>query len=121
MRCRVGGARYRVPALRDPAAPYREFLLVEAEGRGWHSVRMRRWNDTRADCGNFLFEELCDYDDDPHLYNGRANTPREQGHVDMLRERLLTMRTAASDELERWRPTCSISPDHEVYLLQFRV
>jgi arylsulfatase A-like enzyme len=109
--CEIAGAdasgvdgRSILPVLRNPSAPFREFLLVEAEGRGWHSVRMRRWNEARADHDNLLFvrwrggfEELYDYDDDPHLYNGRVNTPREQQNVDMLRERLLAMRTAEGD------------------------
>ena len=96
--CEIAGAdasgvdgRSILPILRDPRAPFREFLLVEAEKRGWHSVRMRRWNEARADYDNLLFvkwrdgfEELYDYDEDPHLYNGRVNTPREQterGHA----------------------------------------
>ena len=44
------------------------------------------------------FEELYDYDDDPNLYNGRINTPREQQHAVMLRERLRAMRVAAGDQ-----------------------
>jgi arylsulfatase A-like enzyme len=47
--CEIAGAdasdvdgRSLLPVLRDPAAPFREFLLVEAEERGWHSIRMRR-------------------------------------------------------------------------------
>ena len=94
-----------LPILLDPRTPVREFLLVEAEGRGWHSVRMRRWNEARADYDNLLFvrwrdgfEELYDYDDDPHLYNGRVNIPREQQNADMLRNKLLAMRTAAGDQ-----------------------
>jgi N-acetylglucosamine-6-sulfatase len=94
-----------LPGLLDPSTSLREFLLVEAEGRGWHSVRMRRWDEARADHDNLLFvkwrdgfEELYDYDDDPHLYNGRVNTPREQQNVDMLRDKLLAMRTAAGDQ-----------------------
>jgi arylsulfatase A-like enzyme len=97
-----------LPVLRDPRAPLREFLLVESEQRGWHSVRMRRWNESRADHDNLLFvrwrdgfEELYDYDDDPHLYNGRVNTPREQQNADMLREKLLTMRAAAGADRYR--------------------
>jgi arylsulfatase A-like enzyme len=110
--CEIAGAdasgvdgRSILPVLRDPSAPFREFLLVEAEGRGWHSVRMRRWNEARADHDNLLFvnwrdgfEELYDYDDDPLLYDGRANTLREQQNADMLREKLLAMRTAAGDQ-----------------------
>jgi N-acetylglucosamine-6-sulfatase len=109
--CKIAGAdasgvdgRSILPILRDPSAPFREFLLVEAEKLGWHSVRMRRWNEARADHDNLLFvrwrdgfEELYDYDDDPHLYNGRVNTPREQQNAAMLRERLLAMRAAAGD------------------------
>ena len=90
------------PVLRNPGSRFREFLLVEAEGRGWHSVRMRRWNKARADHENLLFvrwrdgfEELYDYDDDPHLFNGRANTPRERENASMLRKKLLAMRKAA--------------------------
>jgi N-acetylglucosamine-6-sulfatase len=107
--CEIAGAdpsgvdgRSILSILRDPNAPFRKFLLIEAEGRGWHSVRMRRWNEARADHDNLLFikwrdgfEELYDYDDDPHLYNGRVNTLREQQNADMLREKLLAMRTAA--------------------------
>jgi N-acetylglucosamine-6-sulfatase len=110
--CKIAGAdasgvdgRSILPILRDPSAPFREFLLVEAEKLGWHSVRMRRWNEARADHDNLLFvrwrdgfEELYDYDDDPHLYNGRVNTPREQQNAAMLRERLLAMRAAAGDQ-----------------------
>ncbi len=109
--CEIAGAdasgvdgRSILPILRDPDAPFREFLLVEAEDRGWHSVRMRRWNQARADHDDLLFvkwrdgfEEIYDYDDDPHLYDGRATTPREQLNAEMLREKLLTMRTAAGD------------------------
>ena len=105
--CEIAGAdasgvdgRSILPILRDPSAPFREFLLIETEGLGWHSVRMRRWNEVRADHDNLLFikwrdgfEELYDYD--PHLYNGRVNTPREQQYADMLRDKLLAMRTAA--------------------------
>jgi N-acetylglucosamine-6-sulfatase len=93
-----------LPVLRGPSAPFREFLLVEAEGRGWHSVRMRRWNEARADHDKLLFvkwrdgfEELYDYDHDRHLYNGRFNTPRERQNADLLRGKLLAMRTAAGD------------------------
>jgi len=93
-----------LPVLRGPSAPFREFLLVEAEGRGWHSVRMRRWNEARADHDNLLFvkwrdgfEELYDYDHDRHLNNGRFNTPRERQNADLLRGKLLAMRTAAGD------------------------
>ena len=107
--CEIAGAdasgvdgRSILPILRDPRAPFREFLLVEAEKLGWHSVRMRRWNEARADYDNLLFvkwrdgfEELYDYDDDPHLYNGRVNTPREQQNAEMLRDKLLAMRSAA--------------------------
>lgn len=110
--CEIAGAdasgvdgRSILPILRDPTTPFREFLLVEAEDRGWHSVRMRRWNDARGAHDNLLFvewrdgfEELYDYDDDPHLYNGRVNTPREQRNADVLREKLGAMRTAAGDQ-----------------------
>jgi N-acetylglucosamine-6-sulfatase len=110
--CEIAGAdasgvdgRSILPTLRDPAARLREFLLVEAEERGWHSVRMRRWNQARADYDNLLFvmwrdgfEELYDFDDDPHLYDGRINTPREQQNADMLREKLLAMRVAAGGQ-----------------------
>jgi N-acetylglucosamine-6-sulfatase len=107
--CEIAGAdasgvdgRSILPILRDPRAPFREFLLVEAEKLGWHSVRMRRWNEARVDYDNLLFvrwrggfEELYDYDDDPHLYNGRVNTPRERQNADVLRDKLLAMRSAA--------------------------
>jgi arylsulfatase A-like enzyme len=110
--CEIAGAdasgvdgRSILPTLRDPAARLREFLLVEAEERGWHSVRMRRWNQARADYDNLLFvmwrdgfEELYDFDDDPHLYDGRINTAREQQNADMLREKLLAMRVAAGGQ-----------------------
>ena len=110
--CQIAGAdpsgvdgRSILPILRDPRAPFREFLLVEAEERGWHSVRMRRWNEAMADYDNLLFvrwrdgfEELYDYDNDPHLYDGRVNTPREQQNADMLRKKLLAMRTAAGGQ-----------------------
>lgn len=107
--CELAGAdasgvdgRSILPVLRDPSSRFREFLLVEAESRGWHSVRMRRWNKARADHDNLLFvrwqdgfEELYDYEEDPHLYNGRVNTPRERENADMLRKKLLAMRKAA--------------------------
>ena len=110
--CEIAGAdasgadgRSILPVLRDPAAPFREFLLVEAEERGWHTVRMRRWDQGRADYDDLLFvkwrdgfEEIYDYDDDPHLYDGHFSTPREQQNADMLRERLLDMRTAAGEQ-----------------------
>ncbi len=112
--CEIAGAdasgvdgRSMLPILRDPRAPFRTFLLVEAEGRGWHSVRMRRWNATRAKFDNFLFvkwrgqngfEELYDYDSDEHQYNGRVNTPHEQNNVEMLRQKLLAMRTSAGEQ-----------------------
>ena len=110
--CEIAGAdtngvdgRSLLPVLRDPAVPFREFLLVEAKERGWHSVRMRRRNQARADYENLLFvkwrdgfEEIYDYEDDPHLYDGSVNTPREQQNADMLRERLLAMRTAAGEQ-----------------------
>lgn len=110
--CAIAGAdasgvdgRSMLPILHEPSAPFREFLLVEAEGRGWHSVRMRRWNPARAKHDNLLFvkwrggfEEIYDYDDDPNLYNGRINIPREQNNADMLRNKLLAMRTAAGDQ-----------------------
>jgi hypothetical protein len=89
--CEIAGAdtsgvdgRSILPIFRDPGTPFREYLLVEAEARGWHSIRMRKWNEARADHDHLLFvrwregfEEPYDYDD-PHLYNGRINTPREQ-------------------------------------------
>jgi arylsulfatase A-like enzyme len=110
--CEIAGAdaggtdgRSLLPILQNPVSAFREFLLIEAEGRGWHSVRMRRWDPARSKHDNLLFvkwrggfEELYDYDDDPHLYNGRVNTPREQQNVDMLRQKLLAMRTAAGDQ-----------------------
>jgi len=67
----------------------REFLFAEAEGRGWHSVRMRRRNQAGTGHDNLLFvrwrdgfEELDDHADDPNL----------------LRERLQAMRIAAGDQ-----------------------
>jgi arylsulfatase A-like enzyme len=110
--CEIAGAdasgvdgRSILPILRDPGAAFRQFLLVEAEGRGWHSVRMHKWNQTSAKFDNLLFvrwrdgfEELYDYSDDPHLYNGRVNTPREQQNATMLREKLLAMRTATGGQ-----------------------
>ncbi len=109
--CEIAGAdasgvdgRSILPVLRDPGAPFREFLLVEAEDRGWHSVRMRRRDRAGADHVDLLFvrwwdgfEEIYDYQGDPHLYEGRVGTPREQRYAGMLRERLLAMRTAAGD------------------------
>jgi N-acetylglucosamine-6-sulfatase len=93
------------PVLRNPGSRFREFLLIEAEGRGWHSVRMRKWNKARADHENLVFirwrdgfEELYDYDDDPHLFNGRANTPRERENAGLLRKKLLAMRKAAGSK-----------------------
>ena len=110
--CEIAGAdasgvdgRSILPNLLNPGASPREFLMVEAEHLGWDSLRMRRWNVARADYDNLLFvkwhdgfEEIYDYDDDPHLYNGRVNTPREQQNVGMLRDKLLAMRTAAGDQ-----------------------
>ena len=111
--CEIAGAdasgvdgRSLLPVLRDPNAPFREFLLVEAEGRGWHSVRMRRRNQAGAGHDNLLlvrwrrdrFEEIYDYEVDPALHNGRVSTPREQQNAGMLRKRLLAMRTAAGDQ-----------------------
>lgn len=110
--CEISGAdasgvdgRSLLPILRDPGAPFREFLLIEAEGRGWHSVRMRRRNEAGADYDDLLFvkwrdgfEEIYDYKDDPRLYDGHFNTPREQQNAGMLRERLLAMRAAAGDQ-----------------------
>jgi arylsulfatase A-like enzyme len=107
--CQIAGAdasgvdgRSILPILRDPDAAFREFLLVEAEGRGWHSVRMRKWNESNTEFDNLLFvkwrdgfEELYDYADDPHQYNGSIGTPREQQNAAMLREKLLAMRTAS--------------------------
>ena len=110
--CKIAGAdasgvdgRSILPILHNPSVSFREFLLVEAEKLGWHSVRMRRWNEARTDHDNLLFvrwrdgfEELYDYDDDPHLFNGRVNTPREQQNAAMLRERLRAMRATAGDQ-----------------------
>ena len=107
--CKIAGAdasgvdgRSILPILRNPSAPFREFLLVEAEKLGWHSVRMRKWNAARGKHDNLLFvrwrggfEELYDYDADPHLYNGRVNTPREQRNAGMLRNKLVYMRNAS--------------------------
>ena len=109
--CEIAGAdasgvdgRSILPILRDPDAPFREFLLIEAEGRGWHSVRMRKRNQAGADHDDLLFvkwrdgfEEIYDYQDDPHQHNGHFNTPREQRYAGMLRERLLKMREASGD------------------------
>jgi N-acetylglucosamine-6-sulfatase len=110
--CEIAGAdasgadgRSILPTLRDPSVPTRNFLLVEAEGRGWHSVRMRKRNQAGTDYDDLLFvrwrdgfEEIYDYDDDPHLYDGSVNTLHEQQNADMLRERLLAMRTAAGEQ-----------------------
>ena len=110
--CEIAGAdasgvdgRSILPVLRDPGATFRKFLLVEAEERGWHSVRMRRRNQAGTGHDNLLFvrwrdgfEELYDYQDDPNLHNGRVSTTREQQNAGMLRERLLAMRTAAGDK-----------------------
>lgn len=110
--CEIAGAdttgvdgRSILPNLLNPSASPREFLMVEAEHLGWNLVRMRRWNVARADYDNLLFvswddgfEEIYDYDDDPHLYNGNANTLREQQNAGMLREKLLAMREAAGDQ-----------------------
>ncbi len=110
--CGIAGAdasgvdgRSILPILRNPDAPFREFLLIEAEERGWHSVRMRRRAQAGADHDNLLFvkwrdgfEEIYDYDDDPHQHNGHFNTPREQQHADMLRKKLLAMRNAAGEQ-----------------------
>ena len=92
------------PLLRDPAAPWREYLLVEAEGRGWHSVRMRKFDETIQNYDNLLyirwnsgFEELYDYENDPELLDGEINTPRERAHVEDLRQRLETMRMSAGN------------------------
>jgi arylsulfatase A-like enzyme len=112
--CEIAGAdvtgvdgRSLLTILSQPDALFREFLLVEAEGRGWHSVRMRKWNSVREKYDNLLFvkwrggfEELYDYDDDPHQQNGRINISREQQNVDMLRNKLRDMRVA-SDEAYR--------------------
>ena len=110
--CEIAGAdasgvdgRSLLPILRDPDAPFREFLLVEAEGRGWHSVRMRKRNQAGTDYENLLFvkwrdgfEEIYDYADDPYQHNGHFNTTREQQNAGMLRERLLAMRAASGDQ-----------------------
>lgn len=109
--CELAGAdasgvdgRSMVPILHDPAAPWREYLLVEAEGRGWHSVRMRAFNQATQEQDNLLyirwndgFEELYDYENDPALLDGAINTPRELAHVEDLRGRLETMRVSAGD------------------------
>jgi arylsulfatase A-like enzyme len=109
--CELAGAdasgvdgRSMVPILHDPAAPWREYLLVEAEGRGWHSVRMRRFNQAIQEQDNLLyirwndgFEELYDYENDPGLLDGGIGTPREVAHVEDLRGRLETMRVSAGD------------------------
>jgi arylsulfatase A-like enzyme len=110
--CEIAGAdasgvdgRSILPVLRDPGAPFREFLLVEAEERGWHSVRMRRRNQAGAGYENLLFvkwqdgfEEVYDYAGDPALHDGYFGTTREQQNAGMLRKRLLAMRTAAGDK-----------------------
>jgi hypothetical protein len=66
---------------------------------------MRKRNQARADYDDLLFvkwrdgfEEIYDYDDDPHLYDGSVNTLHQQQNADMLRERLLAMRTAAGEQ-----------------------
>jgi hypothetical protein len=90
--CEIAGAdasgvdgRSILPVPRDPDAPFREFLLIEAEDRGWHSVRMRRRDQAGADYADLLFvkwqdgfEEIYDYLEDPPPYEGRVGTPREQ-------------------------------------------
>lgn len=110
--CEIAGAdasgvdgRSILPILRDPGASFREFLLIEAEGRGWHSVRLRRRGQSGTGYDDLLFvkwrdgfEEIYDYEADPHLHNGYFNTPREQQNAGMLRERLFAMRTAAGDQ-----------------------
>jgi arylsulfatase A-like enzyme len=109
--CEIAGAdasgadgRSLLPILREPDAPLREFLLIEAEDRGWHSVRMRRRNRAGAGYEDLLFvkwregfEEIYDYGDDPDMYDGHFGTPHEQRYAGMLRERLLAMRVASGD------------------------
>jgi N-acetylglucosamine-6-sulfatase len=109
--CEIAGAdasdvdgRSLLPVLRDPSAPFREFLLVEAEDRGWHSIRMRKRNQVGTDYDDLLFvkwrdgfEEIYDYQDDPHMYDGHFSTPREQRYAGMLRKKLLAMRTTVGD------------------------
>ena len=110
--CEIAGAdasgadgRSLLPILREPDAPLREFLLIEAEDRGWHSVRMRRRNRAGAGYEDLLFvkwregfEEIYDYGDDPDMYDGHFGTPREQRYAGMLRERLLAMRVASGEQ-----------------------
>ncbi len=76
-------------------------LLIEAEGRGWQSVRMRKRDQASADHENLLFvmwqdgfEEIYDYDKDPHQHQGGVISAREKLHTEMLRDRLSAMRTA---------------------------
>lgn len=107
--CELAGAdasgvdgRSMVPLLNDPAAPWRDYLLVEAEERGWHSVRMRKWDQVTQSRDDLLyirwndgFEELYDYENDPELLDGTINTPRERANAEDLRQRLETMRVSA--------------------------
>ena len=110
--CELAGAdssgvdgRSMVPLLSNPAAPWRDYLLVEAEERGWHSVRMRKFNQITQSHDNLLyirwndgFEELYDYENDPELLEGTINTPRERANAEDLRQRLETMRVSAGSE-----------------------
>jgi N-acetylglucosamine-6-sulfatase len=110
--CELAGAdasgvdgRSMVPLLSNPTAPWRDYLLVEAEERGWHSVRMRKFNQITQSHDNLLhirwndgFEELYDYENDPELLEGTINTPRERANAEDLRQRLETMRVSAGSE-----------------------
>ena len=107
--CELAGAdargvdgRSMVPILGDPSARWREYLLVEAEDRGWHSVRMRKLDAATQEFDNLLyirwndgFEELYDYENDPALLDGTIGTPGEHAHVEDLRQRLDVMRDSA--------------------------
>ena len=73
-----------------PEGVLRSTLRIEDRGGADHiDLLFVRWWDG--------FEEIYDYQGDPHLYEGRVGTPREQRYAGMLRERLLAMRTAAGD------------------------
>lgn len=109
--CELAGAgasgvdgRSMVPILSGPSAQWCEYLLVEVEERGWHSVRMRRFDAATRELDNLLyirwndgFEELYDYENDPALLDGTIGTPREHAHVEDLRQRLEVMRVSAGE------------------------
>lgn len=90
--------RNLMPILRgdDPSTfEWRTYLMVEAEQRGWHSVRNDRflyvlWNDG--------FEELYDYQDDPYQLDGRIVTAEEQAVVEDMRQRLAVMKSSTTPQ-----------------------